>query len=111
DVARDELLGLDLGRGAIPNGLGLVRRVFLQGSDCFLGAALLRDTDYSVQDQDSQNLDQLAMSLNSLYEPTTPGSTKAVQSSPPSKSARTNDRAADPSRISTSWSLNCSSIS
>jgi hypothetical protein len=40
---------------------------------------------------------------------TTTGSTKAVQSSPSSNNASTNEIVADPRRIRTSWSLNCSS--
>ena len=42
---------------------------------------------------------------------TTAGSTKAVQSSPSSKRAKTNEIAAEPRRMRTSWSLNCSRTS
>jgi hypothetical protein len=42
---------------------------------------------------------------------TTAGSTKAVQPSPSSKRASTNETAAEPSRMMTSWSLNCSRMS
>jgi hypothetical protein len=42
---------------------------------------------------------------------TTAGSTNAVQPSSFSKSASTKDTAAEPSRMMTSWSLNCSRIS
>lgn len=44
-------------------------------------------------------------------EHTTAGSTKAVQPPPSSKRAKTNEIAADPKRIITSWSLNCSRMS
>ena len=44
-------------------------------------------------------------------ERTTTGSTNAVQSSLSSKRARTKDTMAEPSRIKTSWSLNCSRTS
>lgn len=50
-------------------------------------------------------------SLSRKSRLTTIGSTKAVQPSPPSNSASTNDSAADPKSINTSWSLNCSNIS
>lgn len=39
---------------------------------------------------------------------TTAGSTKAVQSSPSSKRAKTNEIAAEARRMRTSWSWNCS---
>jgi hypothetical protein len=42
---------------------------------------------------------------------TTAGSTKAVQPSPSSNRASTNETAAEPSRMMTSWSLNCSRMS
>lgn len=42
---------------------------------------------------------------------TTAGSTNAVHPSSSSKSARTNDTAAEPSKMRTSWSLNCSRMS
>jgi hypothetical protein len=42
---------------------------------------------------------------------TTNGSTKAVHPSPSSNKAKTNEMAADPSRMMTSWSLNCSRMS
>lgn len=42
---------------------------------------------------------------------TTAGSTKAVQPSSSSKRASTNDTAAEPSKMMTSWSLNCSRMS
>jgi hypothetical protein len=41
----------------------------------------------------------------------TTGSTKAVQSSESSNRARTKEMAADPRRMMTSWSLNCSRTS
>ena len=44
-------------------------------------------------------------------ERTTTGSTNAVQSSLSSNKARTKDTMAEPSRIRTSWSLNCSRTS
>lgn len=42
---------------------------------------------------------------------TTAGSTKALQPPSSSNKARMNETAADPSRIITSWSLNCSKMS
>lgn len=45
-----------------------------------------------------------------MEERTTAGSTKAVQSSLSSNRAKTKETAADPRRMRTSWSLNCSRI-
>lgn len=49
------------------------------------------------------------LSLRVLH--TTAGSTNAVQPSPSSNKAKTKDTAAEPRRIRTSWSLNCSRMS
>jgi hypothetical protein len=96
--------------------LGLVGRVFLEGGDGLFGAGFLRYSDDGVEDENGENLEFL-LSAKNPWNPcieqvrTTAGSTNAVQPSSSSKRARTKDTAAEPRRMMTSWSLNCSRIS
>lgn len=95
--------------------LSLVGRVFLKGGNGFFGAGFLRNSDNGVEDENSEDLGAIAVSVCTRlwWQPllTTAGSTKAVHPSSSSKRASTKDTAAEPNKMMTNWSLNCSRMS
>lgn len=118
DIAGDQLVGLDARNVSVAHDLCLVGRVFLERGDGLFGAGLLRDADDGVEDEDGEDLAGLGVSSAAgpsscmrAGKLTTAGSTNAVQPSSFSNSASTNETAAEPSRMMTSWSLNCSRMS
>ncbi len=92
--------------------------VFLECSDSLFSTGFLRYTYDSVEDEDGKDLVLWLVNAKlcmvwpgDMLILTTAGSTKAVQPSSWSKRARTNETAAEPRRMMTSWSLNCSKMS
>jgi hypothetical protein len=69
DIARDELISLDSGDMAIvADDAGLIGRVFLQSSNGLLSTALLRDTNYRIENKNGQDLlrDDWSMDCSSI---------------------------------------------
>lgn len=119
DITGHEELGLDGVEMAVAEDLCVVGGVLLESGDSLLGAALLRNANYGIENEDGKNL--VASYCQSLLSTrhtqrlarlhTTAGSTKAVLSLPSSNRASTKEIPADASNMITSWSLNCSRIS
>jgi hypothetical protein len=61
DVSRDQLFRSDPGNMSIAYNFGLVGRVFLERSNRLFGAALLRDTDDGIEDEDCEDLSDFAL--------------------------------------------------
>ena len=115
DISRNQFICLDACNVSVAYDLGLVGGVFLEGGNSLFGAGFLRDSDDSVEDENGEDLERESVSVSTrlslVGRLTTAGSTNAVQPSSSSKRASAKDTAADPSRMITSWSLNCSRMS
>lgn len=57
DISGNQLFGADAANVPITDNLGFVGRVFLERGNSLFGAALLRDTDDGIEDEDGKNLD------------------------------------------------------
>ena len=69
NIARDELISLDSGdMSIVPDDAGLIGRVFLQSSNGLLGTALLRDTNYRIENENGKDLllDDKSMGCSSI---------------------------------------------
>ena len=55
-VSGNQIFSLNLANLSITDNLGLVGRVFLQGGDCLFGAALLGDSDDTIENENCENL-------------------------------------------------------
>lgn len=56
DISGDQIFRPDSGNVSIADNLGFVGRIFLERSNRLFGAALLRDTDHGIEDQDREDL-------------------------------------------------------
>jgi hypothetical protein len=64
DITRHKLVGLDTrDMAVVPDHVGLVGRVLLEGSNGLLGAALLGDTNDRIENENCKNLQRIDGSM------------------------------------------------
>jgi hypothetical protein len=68
DIARNEVVGLDFLGYAISDDLGFIGRILLERGNGLFSAALLRNTDDGIENQDGQNLHDIELAYGSAFQ-------------------------------------------